>query len=116
MKIDNLILFQKMYDFSLWLIPHTEKFPKSQRFALAKSVNDITINVLTAIVNMNFEKNNIEKEKKIDSLNLEIDKLRILLRLSKDLKYISIKQYEYAELKLDEVGKITGGFRKGDKS
>jgi len=114
MKVDNLILFQKMYDFSLWLMPHTEKFPKIQRFALAKSINEITIDLLSEIVSMNYEKIREEKTRKVNELNIKLDQLRIMIRLSKDFKYISINQYQYAIEKLEEIGKITGGFKKGD--
>jgi len=42
----------------------------------------------------------------------ELDKLRILLRLSKDLRFISIKQYIYAAEKVNEMGKILSGWMK----
>ena len=35
-----------------------------------------------------------------------------MLRLSKDLKYISIKQYEHASKLVIEIGKMNGGWMK----
>lgn len=33
-------IFTKTYDMLLWLIPITQKFPKDQRFVLAKRIQD----------------------------------------------------------------------------
>jgi len=41
-----------------------------------------------------------------------LDKLRILIRLSKDFKFISIRQYEFVSGEINEVGKMLGGWIK----
>jgi len=41
-----------------------------------------------------------------------LDKLRILIRLSKDLHFISIRQYEFVANKVNEIGKMLGGWMK----
>lgn len=33
-------IFSKTYDFILWLLHHTEKFPKSERFRMARRLED----------------------------------------------------------------------------
>ena len=33
-------LFVKTYDFAKWLLEHTNKFPKSQRFVMAKRIEN----------------------------------------------------------------------------
>ena len=33
-------IFAKSYDFLLWLLNHTEKFPKNERFRLARRLED----------------------------------------------------------------------------
>lgn len=33
-------IFSKTYDFLRWLLLHTEKFPKSERFRLARRLED----------------------------------------------------------------------------
>lgn len=37
-------IFVKTYDFTKWLLEHTIKFPKSQRFVMAKRIEDAVLN------------------------------------------------------------------------
>ncbi|MCR4326800.1 MAG: four helix bundle protein, partial [Candidatus Roizmanbacteria bacterium] len=43
-------------------------------------------------------------------LSDELDKLRILLRLTKDLRFMSIKQYAHGAQLLNEIGRILTGW------
>ena len=44
--------------------------------------------------------------------NLELEKLRHLLRLSQELTDLSLKSYGYICAQLDQVGKMIGGWQK----
>ena len=44
--------------------------------------------------------------------NLGIEKLRLLFRLSFDLKFLDMRRYEHAARSLDEIGRLIGGWRK----
>jgi hypothetical protein len=44
--------------------------------------------------------------------NLELEKLRHLLRLSQELTDLSLKSYHYICAQLDQVGKMIGGWQK----
>ena len=58
---------------------------------------------------------NIEKKATVSQfrrMDTEIQKVKMFIRLAKDLKFISFKKYEYLQKKVIEVGKITGGYRK----
>ena len=97
---------------------HTTKFPKSQRFSYAVRIENIMLEILSLIHIANRSKNKIPYIKKID---INLDELRILIRLSKDLRFINLKSYEYAVKSLEEIGKLFGGWwksiaKKGDKS
>lgn len=52
-------------------------------------------------------------------LSTKLDELRILIRLTKDLRFISISQYQYAAEKINELGRMLKGWiranRNGDK-
>lgn len=43
-KIKESPIFVKTYDFTKWLLEHTIKFPKSQRFVMAKRIEDAILN------------------------------------------------------------------------
>lgn len=108
---NNLILFQKTYDFLLWLYPHIEKFPKSYRLIHGKYISAIAIELLILIIDVNSLPPAQRFEKKAD-ISCKLDELIILLRLSKDLKILSIKQYSFAAEKTNEIAKILNAWIK----
>ncbi len=105
----NLAIFEKTYELILWLYPTVNKFPKSQRFVLGQHIENAILKILQEIIQTNQEINKVIYLKQI---SVDLDKLRILIRLSKDLKFISVKQYQFAAEKVNEIGKMLGGWIK----
>lgn len=105
----DLFIFQKVYDLILWLYPTVNKFPKKQRFVLGQQIENTVLEILKGTIQANQENNKLPYFKQI---SVDLDKLRILIRLSKDLKFISIRQYQFAAEKINEIGKILGGWMK----
>ena len=105
----NLSIFEKTYEMILWLYPTINKFPKSQRFVLGQQIETAILEILKGIIQANSERDKIPYLKQ---MSVELDKLRILIRLSKDLKFINIKQYQFVVEKINEVGKMLGGWIK----
>jgi len=87
----------------------TEKYPKHQQLAgLAGELRGCALNLLLTVQRAN-EIQTIAPLKEIDVLK---EQMIVMVRLSKDLKYISIPQYETASLSLVEIGKMNGGWMK----
>ena len=107
--LQNLVIFQKVYDLILWLYPTVNKFPKSQRFVLGQQIENTVLEILKGTIQANQESDKLPYLKQI---SVDLDKLRILIRLSKDLKFISIRQYQFAAEKINEIGRILGGWMK----
>ena len=107
--LQDLVIFQKVYDLILWLYPTVNKFPKSQRFVLGQQIENTLLEILKGIIQANQESNRLPYFKQI---SVDLDKLRILIRLSKDLKFISLRQYQFVADKINEIGKILGGWMK----
>ncbi len=107
---NDLFLFQKTYDLVLWLHPILNRFPKSQKFVLAQRIENCLIEILEGLVKLNSQK--FRSESLAEDLNVKIDRLRILVRLAKDLRFISIKSYGFFAERITEVGKLLGGFKK----
>ncbi len=105
----NLKIFEKTYELILWIYPAVNRFPKTQRFVLGQQVENTVLNLLKLIIQANAERNKLPYLKQ---LSVELDKLRILVRLSKDLRFLSIKQYEFVANKINEIGKMLGGWIK----
>lgn len=99
----------QMYDFLLYAIPQMAKLPKNHRYLLGERIETTSLSVLELLVAANYKK---EKLQELMLANIEIQKLRFLIRLSKDLKLLSIQKYETMSKMLVDIGKQTGGWRK----
>ena len=53
-----------------------------------------------------------EKATLLATANTQLDSLRYLLRLSKDLRLISLDSYEYSAGCSEEIGRMLGGWKK----
>ena len=111
MSIEKLIIFQKIYDFLLWLYPLINRIPKSHRLVLGKTIEEKGIQMLLLSIQANKSRDGERKTIQIQ-ISDELDKLRILIRLTKDLRFMSISQYEHAAEKINEIGKILHGWMK----
>ena len=105
----DLHIFQKMYDFILWLYPCVKKFPKSEKYVLGERIEKTALNVMEGIIASNCE---FDKKETLKKTSVELEKLRIFIRLAKDQKLMNFKQYETASRMVNEIGKILGGLIK----
>lgn len=107
--LDDLILYQKIYDFILWFFPIINKFPKQQRFVLGQQIENQLVEMIKTVACANRER---EKLKYIQQASIQLDIARMLIRLAKDMRFISIRQYELAAERMNEVGRLLTGWTK----
>ena len=98
------------YDLLLWSIPVLNKFPRDQKFLLGDRIQSTLIDILEWLIEARYSSN--EKIKLLRKANLAIEKQRFLVRLTKDLKYLNLKRYKFVSEKLDEIGRLVGGWIK----
>jgi hypothetical protein len=103
-------LFVKTYDFLLWLIPLTLKFPKSQRFLLAERLGRMALDFYDTILDGVMAPES--QGERLDEADRLLTKIRLYVRLSYDLKCISIGQFEHAARCTDEIGRLLGGWKR----
>jgi len=105
-------LFAKTYDFLLWLIPLTLKFPKSQRFLLAERLSGMALDFYDLIIAAVQQPQG--QAQKLDEADRLLTKIRLYVRLSHDLECLSLGQYEHAARSMDELGRLLGGWKRKD--
>ena len=108
----ELPLFTLWYDFIKLLFTKTEKFPKSVRFSFTNRINNLALDIIEGIVEARYSTAKAEILKRVD---LQNEKLRILLRICHDLGYLDHKGYEFSSRKINEAGKMIGGWRNYDR-
>lgn len=104
---------EETYRFLLWLMPTVEKFPRSYKFVLGDRIQVTAIGVLEGLIEATYTRN---REQVLSKVNLGIETLRFLIRLSADLKCIDRKRYEYAARSLNGMGRLVGGWIKSHRA
>lgn len=102
-------LFVKWYDLMNYLIDRVEKFPRNVRFTVSDRIFNLVLDISDLIVEAIYTK---ERKNILKSINLNIERLRIYIRLCHDRKYISTKQLAFITENVNEVGKMVGGWNK----
>lgn len=93
----------------VWLLQHTAKFPRHERFRLAKRIDDALFGFHNAISDATKTSTPYSDLQVADRMLL---RLRFYLRLSLEMRYTSDRQYHYAAEKVDEIGRLLGGWMK----
>ncbi len=105
--LDDLVIYQKTYDFMLWLHPVVNKFPKAQRFVLGQRIENAILDLIHHMIVANSVR---DKTVALQQASVGLDELRILIRLAKDLRFVSIRQYELAAERMNEIGRLLYGW------
>ncbi len=98
---------QKCYDLVLWLLQRIESFPRTHRFTVGDRLAAAALDVLENLLAAAYTR---EKRALLEAANLRLHRLRMLVRLAKDLRLLSLGGYEYAAEHADEVGRLLGGW------
>lgn len=102
--LKDLVAYQKLYDLIVYMYPIINKFPKEQRFVLGQRFENKLFDILNIIIEANLC--NGPRDKYYKQMSLEFDVLFHYIRLSKDLVFISIRQYLQISEKTNEVAMI----------
>jgi hypothetical protein len=96
-----------------WAIPTLKDFPRDQRFLLGDRIENHILEVLELLIYANYSK---DKLSYLREANLKIELLRFLWRLSMDMKYINPRRYGFASEKLNDIGRLVGGWIRQQKA
>lgn len=103
-------IYTRYYDLLGWILDRTSKFPKNMRFGLVQKIDRTALSLLEHLIEAIYSK---ERAKLYSTVNIEIEKLRVFLRLSSDRKLLSARQLRFAVDELDEIGRMWHGWLKG---
>ena len=83
-------IFVKTYDLVLWLLERVERFPKGQRFVLGRRVEDKALELQDLLV---AAVHGASPARTLRLADVALHQLRISLRLCRDRKCLSFRQY-----------------------
>lgn len=103
----ELKVIQDFYDFMLWMVGHTEKFPRHHRYGLGAAIENRLQRVLELLLRAKYAK---EKGAYLRDANMELELLRFQVRLAKDVKALPMSSHGHAAQVMQAVGCQIGGW------
>lgn len=105
---NEIPLFKKVYDFYKLYYGLSDHLPKKSKVILGKKIEETVLELLVIISKTANLKG--DKTKSLLEASEKIDLLKILFRLTYEIKAIDQKKYLLLEEKLQEIGRMTGGW------
>ena len=105
--MEDLKIYQKWEDMHLYLYGALKSYPKSERFTLATTTINASIEVGMSITRANTSR---DKKKWLDHADIELARLKILVRIGMKLGFLPINKYGILSGMLTEIGRMFGGW------
>jgi hypothetical protein len=96
-------------DLLVWLLPKSERFPKSYRFTVTQRMMDAALDCQEAV----FAAQSHRGETRTSSLrtaDAALNRLRLYLRLAHRWHWLNDGQYEHVSEQVAEIGRLLGGW------
>ena len=105
----EMLVISKMYDLVIWSCNHIAKFPRAHHFTLGDRLQVRLLTVLEMLIRAKYIRERVEILREV---NTELEMLRFLFRIAKDLKCLSLESSGFAARSINEVGQLVGGWIK----
>ena len=103
-------IFSRLHDFLLWLLPQAVQFPRAYRFTLAERVQRHALALQETLIAAGLRPEG--RAERLREADTQLAQLKQTLRLCKDLDLLTLAQYEHAAERLNEIGRLLGGWLK----
>lgn len=103
----RFLVIQRSLDFCVWLMAHTQKYPKSLRFSLAVRTESRALELVELAVVANHRREKLDFLARADEA---LASLRVLVRLGHAMRVLATNSYEFACREMDEIGRLLGGW------
>ena len=100
-------VFARWEAFTDWMLDHTAKFPRSVRSSFTVRVENLTLEVFERLVEARYSR---DRRTPLVRANMDIQKLRLFLRMAHRRRYLDTRSFEKAMEDLDDSGRQVGGW------
>ena len=104
-------VYTLLVDLLGWSLDRTASLPRSQRFTFGERVDRLTLDCLERALEAIYSPPE-KKAAPLREINLSLEKLRVFWRLICERGWISAQQLLFVTQKLDEIGRMIGGWLK----
>ena len=105
----KLKVIADFYDFMLWVIKHTEEFPRRHWYSLGIAIENRLQGLLGLLLKAKYIR---DKAAILNDANIELEILRFQMRLAKDLKVLPLKSHGHGAKLTVSIGSQIGGWLK----
>jgi hypothetical protein len=106
----HLPIYKVTYDLLTQITQITRSYPKDFKHSLAARLRDEAVSLVVFIYKANSSR--AARKEWIESILERIQVIELLLRLSKDMRFINIKQFSDTVLLTDSIGRQAQGWMK----
>lgn len=106
-----MVIFTRTHELLSWLLPHSMRFPASQRFVVTKRLQDAALDFQETIFLANAYMGR-QRLAHLQDADAHLNKLRLYLRLAHQWEWLTAGQYEHVSKLVAEIGRLLGGWLK----
>ncbi len=111
----QFLILTKAEKFVLQLMQNTPNMPKYYRQTFAYRLDTLCVDLLEKLSEARYVVQK-ERQERLSEADIMIAKIRIILRLSYELKCISLGLLEELSIQLNEIGKMLGAMKGTEKN
>ncbi|GAB6170799.1 hypothetical protein JCM15765_02770 [Paradesulfitobacterium aromaticivorans] len=108
----ELLLKEKCKDMMRYGYQALKDIPKDYRYTLGADLRTSMTNLLQLIIRAS---KRYYKKTTLEDMDIELDTIRILIRVAFENHAVTIKEYENWSILLDELGRMIGGWLRSVK-
>jgi hypothetical protein len=109
----DLPIYKSAYELLLAVSALVKNFPRSVKGSMGEPIQNVCMRIALLVAKANAARNKIPH---LDELLERVMEVELMIRLAKDMKFISINQYANTVLLTNTIGKQANGWRKASSS
>lgn len=90
-----------------WLLDRTEKFPKRVAMTFRTRIDNLALDVYERLVEARYSRHKVDL---LQRINLDLTRLRLLLRLAHDQRLLDPRAFGHACTEIETTGRMIGGW------
>ncbi|MCG6868364.1 MAG: diversity-generating retroelement protein Avd [Gammaproteobacteria bacterium] len=106
-----MIILTRTFDLLAWLLPKTDKFPKTHRFSTTRRLIEATLDFQERLF-IARKLRGPQRRSVLIECDTKLDIVRLYLRLAHHWHWLSDGQYEHVSRQVAELGRLLGGWIK----
>jgi hypothetical protein len=108
----DLPIYKASYDLFVTIFEYTKNFTKEYKYTVGEKLKNETLEMMVNVYRANTRK---DKTELLQTARENIEVIRLLFRLLKDLKQIDVKKFVTITVQIENVSKQLAGWQKSQQ-